>query len=213
MTIDEICAWLNAEYPGRDWDQQCQRLVWNVVWKLSGYLESSMHTYATATDARLASKIESTNPTTAPSGAIHYWEYPAEGHVGISLGGSKVLMTGTGYALGAGGVLKGNNYGITTVEAYSQRKGNRYLGWARYNGKNSSIIGKIKDNTPTSSAGQNGDDMLVWVQGKANARRGGLYFVTGGKATFLGSAKPAGVTVLTDDAQIKALQGRVSGLA
>lgn len=143
MTLEEIASWLNKTYPGRDWNQQCQRLVWNVVWKLSGISEGSMVTYPTATAARLASSIVSNDPGAAPVGAIHYWRNPSEGHVGISLGGGKVLMTGTARALGEGGVLLGSNYGVTTVSAYTSRMGNPYLGWAHSNGANPNIIDKI----------------------------------------------------------------------
>ncbi len=143
MTLEEIAEWLNTTYPSRDWNQWCQRLVWNVVHVVSGTPEGRMSTYDTATAARHASEIESTNADAAPSGAIHYWKNPVEGHVGVSLGGEKVLMTGTRYALGEGGKLLGNNYGETTVSAYSSRMGNPYLGWSRTNGANASIVGKI----------------------------------------------------------------------
>ena len=213
MTIDQICNWLNSEYHGRNWDQQCQRLVWNVVWKLSGISEGRMVTYPTATAARNASTIVSSNAKAAPVGAIHYWRNPAEGHVAVSLGNGKVLMTGTSYALGNGGVQKGNNYGITTVDAYTSRMGNPYLGWAHTNGSNPNIQGKITTNNGSAPAAGNGDDMLINVKGKANARRGGLYFVSGGKATFVGGPVPAGVPLIADENQIKVLQGRISGLA
>ena len=141
MHINEIIQKLNARYPTRDWDQQCQRLIWNVIDILTG---SVAVTYPTAAAARDASHIESSDPSKAPVGAIHYWRNPAEGHVGVSLGGSKVLMTGTPAALGAGGVQKGTNFGITTVQAYSSARGNPYVGWSRRNGLNASLVGKIQ---------------------------------------------------------------------
>lgn len=145
MHIDELIRKINAGSPGRDWNQWCQRLVWNVVYYVMGYTrDSQVVTYASAADARRASRIESTDPSKAPVGAIHYWRHPAEGHVGVSLGGSKVLMTGTPAALGAGGVQKGTNYGITTVQAYSAARSNPYVGWSRTNGANPSLIGKIQ---------------------------------------------------------------------
>jgi hypothetical protein len=83
-TVDAVAAWMNKTYPTRNHDQQCQRLVWNVIYYLMGYTrDSQMVTYPTARAARLASKIESTNASKAPAGAIHYWQNPAaEGHVG-----------------------------------------------------------------------------------------------------------------------------------
>lgn len=143
MTLDEVVEWLNATYPDRDWNQWCQRLVWNVIHAVSGTPEAQMVTYETATDARLASRIESTDATAAPRGAIHHFKNPAEGHVGVGLGGELVLMTGTERALGRGGVLLGNNFGVTTVSAYSKQMGNPYLGWSRTSGANASIVDKI----------------------------------------------------------------------
>lgn len=144
MRVDQVIEWLNATYPSRDWDQDCQRLVWNVVWHVLGVPESVMNPpYPTATAARLASRIESTDASKAPEGAIHYWLYPADGHVAVGLGGSRVLMTGTKQALGDGGQMLGTNYGVTTVEAYSASKGNKYLGWSLTNGRYPSIVGKL----------------------------------------------------------------------
>lgn len=144
MTLDEIVTWLNDTYPDRDWDQDCQRLVWNTVWAVSGVDESVMNPpYPTATAARLASVIDSKVAAAAPVGAIHYFLYPAAGHVGVGLGGESVLMTGTKAALGKDGVLLGGNYGVTTVSAYVEAMRNPYLGWARTNGRYPSIIGAI----------------------------------------------------------------------
>lgn len=69
------------------------------------------------------------------------------------------------------------------------------------------------NNTTTPVSGQGEADMLIHIKGKVNARRGGLYFVSDGKATFLGGPVPAGVPLLSDESQIKALQTRVTGLA
>lgn len=59
------------------------------------------------------------------------------------------------------------------------------------------------------------DDMnYIWIKGKTNARRGGLYAVIGGKkAIFLGGPAPAGVPSVTDEARIAELQKHISGLA
>ncbi len=140
MNIPGLTVWLNETYPNRDWDQQCQRLVWNAIHYLAEVPEAEMVTYSTATAARHASHIESTNPDAAPVGAIHYWRNPAEGHVAVGLGGELVLMTGTPGALGRGGYQLGTNYGITTVSAYTRARGNPYLGWARTNGGNPTLI-------------------------------------------------------------------------
>lgn len=144
MDLNSLTAEINRRYPTRDWNQQCQRLVWNAIQILTGTPDSGMHTYPTATAARHASPLVSSDAAAAPSGAIHYWRNPAEGHVGISLGEGFVLMTGTPYALGAGGQQLGNNYGVTTVWAYNSRMSNPYLGWSYRNGSNPSIIGLIE---------------------------------------------------------------------
>lgn len=162
MNLKKTIAWLNRTYPDRDWNQRCQQLVWNVIHYAAGVPEGEMATYPTATAARLASTIESTDASAAPAGAIHYWKNPAEGHVGVSLGGERVLMTGTPYALGEGGQQAGMNYGITTVSAYTRRMGNPYLGWARRNGRNASIITDKKPlpaPTPASSPEEEDEDM------------------------------------------------------
>lgn len=143
MTLDRIVEWLNKTYPTRDWNQWCQRLMWNVVHVVSGTPEKDMADQPTATAARRNSHIESTDASTAPVGAMHWFLYPADGHVGMSLGGERVLMTGTEEALGNGGVQLGTNYGVTTVPAYVAAKKNKYLGWSRTNGANASIVGKI----------------------------------------------------------------------
>lgn len=152
-TVDQVAAWMNKAYPTRNFDQQCQRLVWNVIYNVMGYTrDSQMVTYPTARAARLASKIESTDASKAPAGAIHYWLNPAaEGHVGVSLGGESVLMTGTSAALGVGGQKLGNNYGITTVSAYTKARNNPYAGWSMRNGSNASIVGKIAGRTASSA--------------------------------------------------------------
>lgn len=159
MELKDLASEINRRYPTRDWDQQCQRLVWNVIQILTGTSDNSMITYPTATAARLASSIESTNPGSAPVGAIHYWLRPAEGHVAVSLGGSSVLMTGTPHALGTGGYQLGKNYGVTTVQAYGRQMGNPYLGWSRRNGSNPSI-----ENMIGSEPKKEAEDMPVLIK-------------------------------------------------
>lgn len=144
MHVNELATWLNKTYPSRNWDQQCQRLVWNAIWHITGIAEAKMVTYPTAIAAYRASSIVSKDPLAAPAGVTHYWDIGAEGHVAIELGNGRVLMTGTNAALGSGGERLGNNYGITSVAAYGR---GTYLGWARRNGANLSIEGKIEGNS------------------------------------------------------------------
>lgn len=58
------------------------------------------------------------------------------------------------------------------------------------------------------------NDTLVWIKGLAGVRRGGLYSVTGNRASFVASAHsvPVGVPVVTNNAQIAQLETRVRGL-
>lgn len=68
---------------------------------------------------------------------------------------------------------------------------------------------------PANHGSPEEDDMnYIWIKGKTNARRGGLYAVLGGKkAIFLGGPAPAGVPSVTDEARIAELQKHISGLA
>lgn len=170
MTLDEIVEWLNATYPTRDWDQRCAQLVWNVVHIVSSTPEARMATYDPAKAAYRASSIVSADAKAAPVGAIHYWANPTvEGHVAVGLGGETVLMTGTSAALN-GGTLRGNNYGVTTVSAYSSRKGNPYLGWALAYGANTSIVGGIGGTNSTPTGWEEEDEeMNVGMFRKAGA--------------------------------------------
>lgn len=180
MTLEELVARINELRTGRDWDQWCQRLMWNCVYVLMGYEhDSQVADQGSATIARKNSVIESTDASTAPAGAMHWWLYPADGHVGMSLGGSKVLMTGTPQALGKGSYQCGTNYGVTTVEAYSKAKGNPYLGWSRTNGKNPSLIGKL--DTGGSSGGTK---VIHYKKQDKNARANGR-IIAPGKSLYL----------------------------
>lgn len=50
------------------------------------------------------------------------------------------------------------------------------------------------------------EDMIIRIQGKAGVRRGGLYYISGGKATFLGNDTGTSFPVVTDDTVIANLQ-------
>lgn len=163
MQIDEVIRKINATYPDRDWDQWCQRLIWNVIYFAMGYTnDSQVVTYGSAAAARRASRIESPNASKAPVGAIHYWGQPADGHVGVSLGGSRVLMTGTPAALGAGG-----------VQAYSSARNDSYVGWSRTNGANTTLIGRLT--VPGGSTGGTNATKDQWRTIQAWLRRLGRY--------------------------------------
>lgn len=186
MTLGELVARINEMYPRRDWDQWCQRLMWNCVYVLMGYEhDSEVADQGSATIARLNSVIESTNASAAPAGAMHWFLYPSDGHVGMSLGGSKVLMTGTPQALGKGSHQLGTNYGVTTVEAYSKAKGNPYLGWSRTNGRNPSLIGKLD-----MGGSSGGTKVKHYVRQDPSARGGGRTLAPG-RSLYLHTTKGA----------------------
>lgn len=71
-----------------------------------------------------------------------------------------------------------------------------------------------KPNTPTPAQTHQEENVdYVWIQGKANVRRGGLYAIVNGKAVFLpNTVAPANTLKVSDDAAIKALQSVISGL-
>jgi hypothetical protein len=81
------------------------------------------------------STIVSTDSTTAPIGAFHYWNYEDLGHVGVDLlgGGSVVFMASSHL-----GDSWGDGLGVNSVGAY----GGSYLGWSmEYNGHGQRLSG------------------------------------------------------------------------
>lgn len=135
MTPDEIRAWLNdpgagPEVFGRNWDQLCQALMWQVCRRFG----SVATTYASANTACEASRIVSTDPATAEPGSFHYWAIGRHGHVALELGGGTVLMGSRHVTAWA------KNAGTTTVDAYTRATGARYLGWAASNGRNTVTV-------------------------------------------------------------------------
>jgi len=162
-TLEEVTAWLDAEYPTRDWNQWCAKLVWNVVWFVSGVPEREMRSYDPATAARHASTIVSTDAAAAPPGAIQHWVMNPDGHVGVSLGDGLVLMTGDSEAL-AGGAMLGNNYGVTTVWAYNQAKGLKYAGWSHTYGSNPTIENQITPGDEDMAFTQEDRELLISIK-------------------------------------------------
>lgn len=56
------------------------------------------------------------------------------------------------------------------------------------------------------------DDMIINIKGKKGQRRGGLYYVSAGKATFLGARGKTSFPQFNKESEIKKLQSRISGL-
>ena len=113
-----------AAHPKRDgasWDQWCGSLVWRF-----GNLPASA-ARPSAIEAYRDSTLVSMDASRALTGAIHYWDIGAYGHVGVDLngGGAKVFMATRNLAESWGDAI-----GINSVSGYSGRTGARYLGWA-----------------------------------------------------------------------------------
>lgn len=69
--------------------------------------------------------------------------------------------------------------------------------------------------TPPKAATTKEDDMIINIKGKAGVRRGGLYYVSNGKATFIGSRsskRPGGFPMFVSETEIGRLQAKIKGL-
>lgn len=56
------------------------------------------------------------------------------------------------------------------------------------------------------------DDMIINIKGKRGSRRGGLYFVSGGRATFIGPRGKTSFPQFSNEKEIAILQKRIKGL-
>ena len=113
-----------AAHPTRDggsWAGWCGSLMW----RFGQLPESSAR--PSAIEAYRASKIVSTNPATALTGAFHWWDIGADGHVGADLngGGTAVFMASNHLSQSWGTAI-----GINSISGYTSRSGARYLGWS-----------------------------------------------------------------------------------
>jgi hypothetical protein len=113
-----------AAHPTRDggtWDQWCASLMW----RFGEMPESSAR--PSAIEAYRASRIVSTDPSQALTGAFHWWDIGAYGHVGTDLngGGGTVFMATKNLAQSWGTAI-----GVNSVYGYSSKTGARYLGWS-----------------------------------------------------------------------------------
>lgn len=79
----------------------------------------------TAIDAYHRSRVISNDYMSAPSGAFHWWDIGADGHV--------AMATTNGWAMMASCHVSeswGDCIGVTSVSAYSSTTGAKYLGWS-----------------------------------------------------------------------------------
>lgn len=93
------------------------------MWRAGNLPESSA--YPSAIDAYHSSKIISYSADSAPSGAFHWWDIGADGHV--------AMATTTGWSMMASchvEVSWGDCIGLSSVSDYTATTGARYLGWS-----------------------------------------------------------------------------------
>jgi hypothetical protein len=108
-------------------------------------------TAPSAISAYHASAIVSTDPTTAPVGAFHYWSIGVYGHVGVDLmGQGAVVFMASGHLADSW-----NPYiGVNSVGAYGEASGATYLGWSmEYNGHGQRLSGGGTCGTATAPNG------------------------------------------------------------
>ncbi len=131
-------------HPTRDggsWSGWCASLMWR-----SGNLPEAA-ACPSAIDCYHKSRIISLSSSTAPSGAYHWWDIGADGHV--------AMATSSGWAMMASCHVTeswGNCMGQTSVDGYTKSVGAKYLGWSYdYNGAE---IADVHNNPgPTPSPG------------------------------------------------------------
>lgn len=111
----------NPKRDGGSWDQWCGSLMFRF-----GKLPASA-ARPSAIEAYRASKIVSTDASKALTGAFHWWDIGAYGHVGADLngGGGTVFMATRNLAESWGDAI-----GVNSVSGYSRKTGARYLGWS-----------------------------------------------------------------------------------
>lgn len=118
-----ILAWCRGY--DRDMDKLCQALMWQLC---NEFGTAPSPPPLTARAAWKRSVIVSRDPAAAPPGAFHYWTGIPDGHVGLSLGGGRVLMASSKVT-----EMIGHNVGITTVSVYTARTHLIYQGWSHTN--------------------------------------------------------------------------------
>ena len=128
----------SSSLAGRSWADACAlgQAIWNrqaFGWNHEGGVWGPG-----AVDVGRASGPLNRDPSKAPVGAWHFWSNGRYGHVGrdLSGGGHDVGMFGTNGVR----VKLAEFVGIQSADAYAQRAGGHYMGWATtYGGKTTPI--------------------------------------------------------------------------
>lgn len=152
-TRGELRAWAISTRP-YDWYGKCAGLTYQAIARNGGYAPDA---YPSARAAMLATVIESTNPSTAPAGAVHYWDYYGTDYRGVSGNWGHVTLDLTGGGTDTLGATKyardewGVHAGVISVTAQTAR-GMTYRGWSRtYGARNRITI--TTDTTGTITGG------------------------------------------------------------
>lgn len=142
MTPAELKARVQRDYPGAQWHNECAGFAYYVC-RVTGTVARA---YPSATAARRASTIVSTNPDAAPASAFHFWSYPGWvdgvyddwGHVAPAIGNGWAAMTDPEDV----DADWGNDLGVSHVASWTaNRRGIvTYLGWSYTYGANTATI-------------------------------------------------------------------------
>ncbi|WP_294947701.1 hypothetical protein [uncultured Microbacterium sp.] len=167
MTPADLHNRLQIDYPHENWDGECAGVCYYVC-RVTGTVRRA---YASATDARRASVIVSTDPNAAPAGAFHHWSYRATingitkdwGHVAASFGGGWALMSNPE----AWDEQWGIALGVTHVSDWTARRRGivTYLGWSHTYGENTaSITMPAPASTPNpTTIPKSGEIEMPWI--------------------------------------------------
>lgn len=155
-------------------------------------------TAGTALDAWHKSEGKHPGDRNPPRGVPVWFGEQPSGDVVISLGNGRVIATDQ------------PRYGVIgecTIAERESLAGGPYLGWTSH----------IFDAPITlpEPAVKEGEDMIINIKGIKGKRRGGLYYVSGGKATFIGGRtwlKQGRYPMFTSEKEIARLQSRITGL-
>ncbi|MEL4317381.1 hypothetical protein WJX64_00025 [Leifsonia sp. YIM 134122] len=106
----------------------CGNLTFRFNARVGGDSFAPSVTGPSATDVMRASRIQSTDRTLAPIGAIHWWDDGGDGHVGTDVagGGARVFMASTAVSESLGSFI-----GFSSVDDYVRAKPSEvYQGWS-----------------------------------------------------------------------------------
>lgn len=129
MTTEaEIKAWIGGYV--RDFDQQCQALMWQLAARFGKVVATPPSAIAAWNTEKAAGRTRAGTP---PPGSFVYWDIGAYGHVGFMLNAGRIFM-GT---KNVDEQWSNKNTGPQSLDDYGAITGAKYLGWSYQNGGNS----------------------------------------------------------------------------